>query len=509
MPGRSKPFALAFSVTHLKKENSKAFFGGKHKDDAFEYVMYDDFNRFAKGVMRAKLLAEGVSFERYLKYGPSEAMTIEDALNSSNGQMIRPPIPDPDIVAHVGDADVGVSQTPLVIQVNYQMESTVYPMASTKIVTTASTQSLIQNGLPVEDVITEIAKTEFKPPYDQHFINCVGKVTCFRTYSVLLTFPNFRVFYAQVYAIPDNPWHKGDAFVLISQASGNETIDGYFSCILYSKNRRGENQKPYVIKLTKPDGALSYRFGVVTIFIRSKGSCKQQAKGYKTLSESVAASEREEEKNVISEPSPPQPQSSDAILRFNGPLPMQPQPQQVQPMQSSQQAMPLQSPALQMSQLSIPIPLVDVNGNSSAASNANWGNAALAVNVNVNNVDVPPPTFDTAHFVGKGFIANTIRDFGVFAAVCLEAFKRKGRRLGSKSLEKDTGVAQGTADKYLRFIMCLINKGIRFRTIANLNENVNEFSRNTLGYAGFTAVTLAHETRYQNMTIAQVEQLFS
>ena len=57
--------------------------------------------------------------------------------------------------------------------------------------------------------------------------------------------------------------------------------------------------------------------------------------------------------------------------------------------------------------------------------------------------------------------------------------------------------------------MCLINKNIRFGTIADLKQPLGEFCRNVLGYCDYASVTSSTNNKYSNMTVAQIAQLLS
>ena len=56
----------------------------------------------------------------------------------------------------------------------------------------------------------------------------------------------------------------------------------------------------------------------------------------------------------------------------------------------------------------------------------------------------------------------------------------------------------------------MINKWVRYSQIVNHNQNLNGFSRETLGFASYAAVTAANSGNgYANMTVEQVRHLLS
>ena len=61
----------------------------------------------------------------------------------------------------------------------------------------------------------------------------------------------------------------------------------------------------------------------------------------------------------------------------------------------------------------------------------------------------------------------------------------------------------------MKHLLCLIVQGRPFRTISNLDENVNDFAKNTLGYVNATMVTKDKANGYKDMTIAQVQQILA
>ena len=119
----------------------------------------------------------------------------------------------------------------VVLQIDYQIETTAIPFSSTKLMSSIPATQVINEGIGVHSVIER--RSEFETPYDIHFINSVGKVTHFRTASYIHFFNNLiTIMTTHVLARPDNIWHRGSAFEVIRKASGATIINGYFSCIL-------------------------------------------------------------------------------------------------------------------------------------------------------------------------------------------------------------------------------------------------------------------------------------
>ena len=141
----------------------------------------------AKSVIIKSLIGVGISKVRYAKYGHSTAMTVEEILDSAIGELVRVPIPDPDAVAVFGEEPIPQGRVPVVLQIDWQMESTALPPSSTKLVASFPASEIMNSGIGVQAVIKQIS-TDFEAPHDEYFIKCVGKVTTtyFRIFSHLI-----------------------------------------------------------------------------------------------------------------------------------------------------------------------------------------------------------------------------------------------------------------------------------------------------------------------------------
>ena len=213
--------------------------------------------------------------------------------------------------------------------------------------------------------------------------------------------------------------------------------------------------------------------------------------------------------------------ASQDVLRFNGALPMN-----VEAPAAHIQAPPIQAPALPAypsfpqfdipAAMPIPPPLMNNNNNNNqqviAPGNNNIVGQPLAANINVDNVGnaVGVDPYSAQSFNGPSFYPTKVGHYKQFAIVSVAVFHRLGRRCGSSVLATELGMKSGTADKYLRFIMALINGQVRFSRVRDLNQDLQSFSRIVLGYSDYATVTATSANNgYRLMTTAQVEQLLS
>ena len=71
------------------------------------------------------------------------------------------------------------------------------------------------------------------------------------------------------------------------------------------------------------------------------------------------------------------------------------------------------------------------------------------------------------------------------------------------------GISESAINKNLRFVQALINKNIRFSTIANLNEGLDKFTSRELGFTNYAMVSTDATTKFSNMQIEQLRRLLS
>lgn len=177
MPGKSKSYAERFVISHLKKVDGKVHFGGSYNDDPFEYISYDGFTNPGKSVMKNKLIQQGISYERYEKYGGNETITIDMLLNSSIGDLIRIPLSDPDVEDQLGEVELADGVIPVVVQIDYQIDTAGIPKASTKLIFTEQCRRVVNHGISINKVVKAIAEAEYEEKDQSDFVKAVGKVT--------------------------------------------------------------------------------------------------------------------------------------------------------------------------------------------------------------------------------------------------------------------------------------------------------------------------------------------
>ena len=336
-----------------------------------------------------------------------------------------------------------------------------------------------------------------------------AKLRKVRVFAELRVFSNLGVLYAQVYVLPQNPWHKGEGKVLAGYCRGNKVIGGFMKCILYKPNYAGRNEKNYMIKFTQPDTSLRYWFGVADVFIRTKGVVSADVHGLRYIVSTAARTERQEQKEDVQAA---ETNVVDAVLRVNDPLPLP----GVAPMPLPPPLSNVNNPFNQQSVTGDDVQqqFMQSNNNGNYPWNVPHGQVG---NDNDNSANIGPTQsnagqviFDVNAFNGKSFRPSVIRDFGLFIAVILSVFDSVGKRIGSAALASKINMKTATVDKHLRFVMAMINKGVRFSQIANQSQNLNEFSTETLGYASYAGVTAANSGNgYSSMTTEQVRQLLS
>ena len=319
--------------------------------------------------------------------------------------------------------------------------------------------------------------------------------------------------------MPQNPYHKGNGMVLVGKCSGSASIGGYLTCILWKPNSNGRNESNYHVKLTQPDPAVRYWVGRVQVFIQLKNTIDYENRLVKMIHDDLES--QEEEKREENPGRARGQNSAQDVLVYNGALPMQPQgiPVPVMPPLDVSQEPLIQ----QQSQQPFPPPVSENNniGDQQLVNNVNQqmvnhGNHLMANNGNQlvlrgNNTVANVPaqsTFTAESYVAATFYPKVIGDYKIFAEVILSKFVAANKRLGSTALGKKIDMPQSTCDKYLRFIMCLINKNVVFSNI-DLHQSLGEFSKNVLGYGNYGLVTAGSNNKYGDMTIAQVRQLLS
>lgn len=313
---------------------------------------------------------------------------------------------------------------------------------------------------------------------------------------------NFVIF-VKVYAVPDNPWHRGSSMVLVASAIGSAAITGFLPCVLYKGGWKQRNQKNYVIKFIW-DSKKKYWFARVELFIKLKLACDTECKVLKMNVQHLDALEHKEESGAenddlaqgANDGNPSQAQAGDiqSILRFNGALPAGPPIQQ-----SSQQAPP---PVLHP-----PVP-------PPPANNDPFLNQALPPPVlqDVNGNAIAQDPFGVHRWMGtyiKPFKPRVIGDHKVFAAVALQAMDEQGARLGARALGKKMNISESTVNKNLRMTQALINKNVIFGEIPDLNQSLDEYAKNVLGYANYAMISKCSRTKFSNMTREQIRKLLS
>ena len=280
----------------------------------------------------------------------------------------------------------------------------------------------------------------------------------------------------------------------------------------YQKIPKGRDQKAYFILLRQADEAIRYWFGRLTSFIRTKAFCKVERRSYKAIACKVNATDDDEQdeqkRNFVRQSA-----ASQDPLRFNGALPMQTTAQiaglpplsipaaPVMPTVHSAPIMisthPVQMPSPHTIAPIEPATTVINNPNLATAANDNNNNAANVVNLDA-----------VQDKLNEGWLVKTVGDYKLFAQVCVEAGRRKRKRVGAKALETEIGIGQSVIDRYLKFIQCLVNRQRPFSTITNLDQDATEFTVNTLGYPNYAALFNAKaKNGYGKLTTAHVEQL--
>lgn len=301
----------------------------------------------------------------------------------------------------------------------------------------------------------------------------------------------------QFYAVPDNPWHRGNAMVLVSSASGSDAVTGFIPCVLSKGNYKQRNQKNYIIKFTF-DSKRKYWFARMECFIKLRLACDAECQAIKmnilNLSRLGAA---QNESNPIGAanansaiPQAPAPAQQDLdILRFNGALPGMPPMPATQPIVQA----PIQQASQQQTHVAMPPPVQNIIAADDGA---------------------PQDPFGIHRWTGKykaPFQPKVIGDFKVFCAVALREFEKANGRLGARALsQKDKmDISESAINKNLRFVQALINKNKSFSTIANLNQSLDEYSREELGFANYAMVSQDKTTKIAGMKVEQIRKLLS
>lgn len=516
---KNKTFAANFAISHLKKVGKVVHFGGQYKDEAFIYIPYDGFTGPAKGELKKKLEELGIIYDRYVKYGAGNEVAIETLLHSRAGELIRVVLPDPDAVGVLDVANDVQGQIQFILQVDYAIESAFGPIMTTKLMKSVPARNLIDEGPSVPDIIRRIGAVEYAPPYNGHFFKSVAKVTCFRTGSAFRIDLNFIIPCVQVYAVPDNPWHKGSGMVLISKTQGNRTIGGAIPCILSrGSNWKQRNQKNYIIRFTQPDPKIRYWVGRVKIFIRLKLSAKAEMSAIQLTVDNIINEEKNDGAASNDSGDGCNVQSANDVLIFNGALPALPV---VPSLPAHVPSAFSQAPANNDHIVRGAVHLAPVANQVAMQNNGNVPFANVGIPVGApagGSLGVPAEIpavqdpFGIDRWTGKyikPFSPKVIGDFKVFASITLRECRAAGSRLGSRALSKKLGISDSTCNKDLRFLMCLVNKNIRFAEIPDLKQSLGEFCRTVLGYPDYASVTSSSGNKYANMTIAQIAQLLS
>ena len=174
MPQKSKTYAESFCVKALKKVDGKVFLIGDCKENEDVVVGYDQFTNPGKAVIKSKIEDNGLSFDRYVKFGKAEQAAIEDILDCSVGELVRVPLPEPDALC-LGQPIAG--NVSLVIHVNYTIDAASIPVKYTKLVLSLPAAQVFGEGIAVNTIVSGIASAEHGN-YSESFFNAVGKVTC-------------------------------------------------------------------------------------------------------------------------------------------------------------------------------------------------------------------------------------------------------------------------------------------------------------------------------------------